>query len=267
MYRLIVADIDGTLVNNSDAMSKECTDYLNKLHENGYLFAIASGRYVIDILRNIKGWKLNFVPELLIALNGAMYFDNIANKSFTLSKLKREWVKEILNIMDVFKLNPYVVNNGIMLCHHIDDYVIRSSKRNDRQLKIAKSYEDYYDEQYKVLFEIKASDYEKIDEYLSKFNFKDYKYVKTQDTMVEFVRKDTDKSIALCQFCNMHDIDMKEVVAFGDGQNDIGIIESAGLGVALKNGDRDLLKVADIVTKYSNDEDGFLKTLKEIICI
>ena len=52
-------------------------------------------------------------------------------------------------------------------------------------------------------------------------------------------------------------------MAFGDGFNDISMIEFCGTGVAMKNGCEQILEKADYITEYSNDEDGIAHFLKK----
>lgn len=266
MHKLVVADIDGTLTDDNGDLSPNNRDYINNLQTAGYMFGIASGRYVRDIIRCLINWDLKKPPELIIALNGAVYFDNVAHESYTMGFLKKAWVKEILEMMDCFHLNPYVVEDMTLLCHHEDDYVLKSCARNHRKLKIAKSYDDYCRfEQAKLLYEIKEKDYPDIKAYLDQFELKGYKYVLTQATMLEFVEESVDKGVALKAFCQKRGIELADVIAFGDGQNDIDLISAAGLGVAMQNGDEGLKKVAKLVSEFDNNNDGFAKTLSQIL--
>lgn len=57
-------------------------------------------------------------------------------------------------------------------------------------------------------------------------------------------------------------IDKSEAIAFGDGENDIDMLELVGLGIAMGNGNEKLKKAADFVTKQSS-EDGIDYALKK----
>jgi hydroxymethylpyrimidine pyrophosphatase-like HAD family hydrolase len=81
---------------------------------------------------------------------------------------------------------------------------------------------------------------------------------------LEVLHPDVCKGFGLQQMCKHLNIPLKDVVAFGDGDNDIEFIQMAGKGIVMKNG-RDVCKeVADEVISYTNDDDGVRKTLQRM---
>ena len=71
------------------------------------------------------------------------------------------------------------------------------------------------------------------------------------------------KSIEL--LLNKLDIDKENVVAIGDGDNDIDMIKYVGCGIAMSNSPEIVKENADIVTEYSNNEDGVYYAIKELL--
>lgn len=72
---------------------------------------------------------------------------------------------------------------------------------------------------------------------------------------IEITRAGCSKGKALGKLIGMLGIRREEVLAIGDGGNDLEMLRFAGVGVAMKNADADVLAAADFVTA-SNDEDG-----------
>ncbi len=70
------------------------------------------------------------------------------------------------------------------------------------------------------------------------------------------------KSLAILKTLEFFGIDKSEAIAFGDGENDIDMLEFVGLGIAMGNGNEKLKNVADFITKKSS-EDGIHYALKE----
>ena len=64
---------------------------------------------------------------------------------------------------------------------------------------------------------------------------------------------------------NKLDIDKENVVAIGDGDNDIDMIKYVGYGIAMSNAPEIVKENADIVTKFSNNEEGVYYTIKELL--
>lgn len=78
---------------------------------------------------------------------------------------------------------------------------------------------------------------------------------------MDFNMKGTDKSAGAQRVAEYYGLTMNEVMAFGDGGNDMTIVRDAGVGVAMGNACEELISVADYVTA-SVDEDGVYKALK-----
>ncbi len=83
-------------------------------------------------------------------------------------------------------------------------------------------------------------------------------------THLEITRADVDKSDALRRLCAMRGIAAEEVVAVGDGRNDLGMLVFAGIAVAPANAHPEVLAVADLITA-SNDGDGVAEALAQLV--
>ena len=95
------------------------------------------------------------------------------------------------------------------------------------------------------MFRVKAEDMPEIEKWVNAHPSENYLGVKTQSIMMEFCDKRINKAYALKKFCEIHDIKLSEVVAFGDTSNDNEMLQAAGLGVCLKNGSEDTKAIAD----------------------
>ena len=82
----------------------------------------------------------------------------------------------------------------------------------------------------------------------------------------EFTAKGIDKAKALDTVLTPMGYKREEIIAFGDGHNDISIIKYAGIGIAMDNAVDVLKKVADEIT-FSNDEDGIAHILNKCLPI
>jgi len=80
---------------------------------------------------------------------------------------------------------------------------------------------------------------------------------------VEILSPNVHKGHGLRQLCQAIGVSLEEVIAFGDGDNDIEFLQLAGRGVAMQNARHTLKAVADEITEFSNDEFGVMKTLKK----
>ena len=87
---------------------------------------------------------------------------------------------------------------------------------------------------------------------------------KSQSHILEIVPKDVNKGEAIKILSSYYNIDISEVIAVGDDENDISMIVAAGLGVAMGNAKQCVKEVADFIT-LSNEENGVGKVICEFM--
>lgn len=85
--------------------------------------------------------------------------------------------------------------------------------------------------------------------------FPHYTFRRWHPYVVNVLETDVSKSQAIVKVLEYFKINPSEAMAFGDGDNDIDMLETVGVGVAMENGSQRLKEIADFVTKKS-DEDG-----------
>ena len=88
---------------------------------------------------------------------------------------------------------------------------------------------------------------------------------RSEPNRIEFVNKGMTKVKAIELLLNKLDIDKENTIAIGDGDNDIEMLEYVGCGVAMKNSPDIVKEKADIVTEYSNNEDGVYYIIEKLL--
>lgn len=84
------------------------------------------------------------------------------------------------------------------------------------------------------------------------------------DWFLEILHPDVNKGHGLRSMCQNLEIPMHDVVAIGDGTNDVEFLQMSGLGIAMNNAHQILQKVANYTIEWTNDEHGVMKTLKDL---
>lgn len=257
--KLIIADIDCTLVNKDKHMLPLTQQLFTRLHQQGVMLGIASGRPCGHHLFNrAKEWGFDFQFDLIIGMNGGQMWDVISNEHHEYYPLKKEYIKEIIEFMNPTKINSYVYRGDSTLVRWYDERMYSSSTRNMEPMIVAKNDEEMWEkDNNKLLFRCK--DEEEADyamKFASEHPSKHYQFFKTAPIMVEFQDPKINKGVALKEFCKLHNIPLEKVVAFGDAQNDDEMLTVAGLGVSMINGGASTKKAADAITKYDFNNDG-----------
>ena len=158
MTRLVLCDIDATLVNEKKELTPRTKEALIQLHENGIYFGIASGRPVDELKRNKEYWALPFDFDFVMGMNGAELWDGIHQKEYSYFMMKKEWLKETMEIMNVVECNPFVYWDGKLRCIQIDDMMIHSASTSHKELEVVDLEELYAHENAKIMFRMKEED-------------------------------------------------------------------------------------------------------------
>lgn len=264
--KLVICDIDSTLVTSDHILTQHTKHIIDTLHRQGIYFGIASGRPLDEIYKKAELWGFDYNFDILIGMNGSELWDGIQGKEFSYYKMKKEWLKETIELMELFHGNCYIYRNGKLLCKEIETKMIESAKSSNKDaITVNDISEMYSEENAKIMFRVKAEVMPEIEEYLKLHPSPYYKGFKTQTTLMEFADCRISKAYALQQFCEMNQLSLSEVVAFGDTTNDNEMIKCSGLGVCMCNGSDDTKAIADVITDKSNDEDGFADYMETYI--
>ena len=258
--KLVIADIDGTIVNYGKDIMPLTRQALIDLHEKGVLLGIASGRPVGDQLKaNAARWGLDFQFDVIIGMNGGQLLDVRKDKYQEFYKLKAEYIHEIIDMMRPLDLNPFVYKEGFMLSGRLDEEMKASSVRNHEPAIPCKDESELWEEDNaKLLFRLPPNPEEvkKIVEFASAHPKPYYQSFLSGPKMLEFQDPRVNKGVALIEYCKENGIELSEVVAIGDASNDNDMLIVAGTGVCLKSGTPDTLAIADVITEYDCDNDG-----------
>lgn len=262
--KVIVCDIDKTLVEKYQLLSERALNTIKKLRENGILFGLASGRNISDLKYIISTWNLNEL-DFIVGLNGSELYDIKKDELHTYFQMEPEWIKETFEIMRPFKYNPVMYYGKAYMCGEFNESVHYSIQYTKADYVIAKSEEDFYQQpNAKMMFRIDAKDMPALEERIKLFENPNYKGNKTQPTLMEFQHRDASKAFAIEKFCEFNGLTLENVAAFGDTSNDNEMIASAGVGVVMANGSDDTKALADIITEKPCSEDGWADFIENV---
>ena len=262
--RLVICDIDSTLVTSERELTPRTRAVIHQLHTKGIYFGIASGRPLDELAKKAALWGISDPFDILIGMNGSELWDNLYQKEYSYFKMKKEWIKETMELMKPFDSNCFIYRDDCLLCERDDAQMRKSALTSDKHMVVVDSLSVMYEqENAKIMYRVKEDIVDEIEQYLNEHPSPYYKGFKTQPTLIEFADQRVSKAYALKKFCECNRITPEEVVAFGDTTNDNDMLAYSGLGVCMINGSDDTKAIADDITAYSNDEDGFARYMEE----
>ena len=253
--KLVVCDIDNTLVARHNNMSSNTKQAIKFLNEKSIVFGIASGRPYCQVEPLIKKWNIDV--DFIISANGCELIDFKSNQINNYYFMKAEWIKEIIELMKPFNANAMMVIDGIQTVEFMDDEVLSSSKYIGTIPRIVDDISEFYIDCPKIMFRVNPKIMDECEAYVKSLDNKEYKGFKTQPYLIEFTNKMVSKAFALNEFCKRVSIDKNDCWAFGDTSNDNDMLVYSGKGICMLNGSDDTKAIADEITYKTCDEDGF----------
>ena len=265
-YKVLAFDIDGTLTNSKKQIEVSTKVAVRKAAEQGCTIAIATGRPIQGVREFANELNFHKIKGYVISLNGGLVMSWQDGKIIQEKKIPAEFNGRICDLAK---------EHGVTLLTYEGDDVITEKP------------EDEYVQFETRINKIKARKVENLKEYLSftvpKFIMvgdgdvlaevekkvkplldKDLDVYRSEPFFLEILPKGINKANALEMLLKEVGAKREELMAFGDGYNDISMIEVAGLGVAMANAMDVVKEAADYIT-LSNDEDGVLHVINQFM--
>lgn len=265
MYKLIALDLDGTLTDKNKNILEETKQELIKLAKKGVVIVLASGRPTAGIFKEAKELTLDQVGGYLLSFNGARVLDYKNNQVVYEQTLKPEVAHEMYDRAKYFGLSPLTYSPTEIITEDIGDHWIQlesfTTKMPIRHVQDFKKEIDF--DVNKVLI-TGEPDYVAsiIDEFAKPYQGKMSIY-RSDPYFIECMANGIDKAASLSALCKQLGIKQEETIAFGDGYNDLSMIEYCGYGVAMENAIDEVKARADYIT-LSNNDNGVAYCLKQL---
>lgn len=258
MIKIIVSDLDGTLLNSNKQISERTEKELVQLKEAGYILGVATGRPLFSVLASVPNAKTLF--DFAICNNGGDIHDFKDNTTHHNLPLSGETVLEIVETYRPLGANPILYLNSQMVTERPDDY--NYSIRNMLDIVFVGDIMPKIEQEHaKVIFSATPEVVEKMQAYYAAHPSKDYKMFKSQAQLVEFTNPHINKELGLEYYCEKYGYELSHVLSFGDNDNDFEMVKAAGVGVAVENATDKVKAVADHIT-LTNDEEGVYQFLQ-----
>lgn len=249
MIKACFFDLDGTLLSHSTYEISESTrTALRMLQEKEIQVVLATGRHLIEI-EEMPGNDICFDGYIL--LNGHLCLDK-EKKVVYKHPICEEDCKKLAELFEKKEFPVTIIEKERQYNNFNNDYVIESLAQFSTPIPEISSY-DGADVYMAVTYQAEK---EMLQEYLPNCAFTQW-----HDYGYDVNAKGGGKTKGIQEYIAYHDLKREEIMAFGDAQNDIEMLQFAQIGVAMGNAADHVKKHADYVTKHV-DEDGIYHALK-----
>lgn len=267
--KLFIADVDGTIRHFNKEIPGEATiSAFEKMHEQGYILGIASGRPLWQNLKtHYKDWGLSFQFDFLLGLNGGEIWFKDEDKTIIDNPLSCEQLQHIVTtLIDEKDTCPFVYRDGMELSLHITQEMVESGKRHNCIIQGVKDKSELWEQETgKILYRCDSDEVALALEQKCKKLFPELASFRTGPELVEIQNKNVSKLSGLKIACKKFNVSLDNVIAFGDAENDIEMIKGAGYGVAVNNAMNSVKAIARDVTKYPAWQEGVGHYLWDVV--
>lgn len=264
--RLLALDLDGTLTNSEKHVSTKNREYIRRAQEKGIKVILASGRPVIGIRGVADELELWTLGGYILAYNGGHIIDCNTGKDLVKQTIPLEYIHDICEVVRRFAVYPLTYNDFGVICENDTDiYVQKEGYNNSIPIIKVANLEAQITEPV-VKFMVVGDPTELMNA---------YRYLKSkfegilniffsEPYFLEVTPLGIEKASALEKLSQILGTTAEQIMACGDGLNDIPMLEYAGIAVAMGNAYDETKKVANYIVA-SNDEDGVAEAIQKYI--
>lgn len=280
--KILFTDLDGTLLTTEKKVSESTREKLLTMIRNGNSLVLASGRPVDSILEVLE--ELNIKEEVIqmqsegsaeaggiyaTAYNGAVLYDCIRDEVIESYSVPMRAAQKLFDLAKErgLHIQTYADSHVVSIA---EDAAIRYYTRVIHMpYVIGEQLEkELTHEPFKVLT-IDLDDREKLECFRREIEAsalgEDLACAFSNNYYLEFFNKNAGKGNALIHMCRGLNVLEQNAVAVGDEENDISMIEAAGVGVAMANASPELKKYADYITENDNNKDGIAEVIDKFM--
>ncbi len=261
-FRAIALDLDGTLTNHDKVVTPRTRQALLLAESKGAIIILASGRPTYGIVPVAECLELEKRGGYILSYNGG----NIVNAK-TGEKLFSQFLPDaVIPILYKYAKEKNhallgYAGNEIITEMPDDPYVKEESRINKMNIrKVDNLLEALEPHPTKLLMTGAPTDMIKAEEELVEILGEKMDIFRSAPFFLELVPKGIDKAQSLLRLLSKINLTPADLMAFGDGYNDLSMLKLAGVGVAMANAAPEVRADADYVT-LSNEEDGVAEAL------
>ena len=263
-FRLAAVDLDGTLLGPDKIVSEANARAVQRLHDHGVTVIIASGRRHQNSVRIQRQLGLH---GPIIACQGGLIRDGDSGNVVEAHFLPQSVAVEIIDEAEK--------NDIQTIYYHLDHLYV--PERNNRWIDL---YESRVGERAEVLPNLQQLDGRRAlkivwygdpvilvkirPEMAARYEEK-VDVLSTERENLEFMPRGINKATALAKVAAQYRVKQEQVLAFGDGENDVAMLAWAGIGVAMRHGHQAAIDAAKRVTPEGPPETAFARGVDELL--
>lgn len=278
--RMVVLDMDGTLLDSQHEISSRTLTILRKLSSLGITICIATGRNIAAVTQYVNILNLPQKTLPVVCMNGSHVacWSNTGvyegpPRPIVSRPLEEHSSRRLIDFASRLGLGMqyYNINNGDLYTVPLHDehnfLLAKYTALTGVSQIVVESYDEAISQAGAAKILIFTSDVDALLAAAHSEGLHEHYHIirgSPHPFFVEFLVHGVCKGHSVKLLCEHMGVKAEEIVAFGDGDNDKEMLQFAGVGVAMKNAKYVLKEVADVVLEWSNDEEGVAAQLERM---
>lgn len=261
-YKMLVLDLDDTLLTDDHTISNENAAMLSKAQELGVFIILASGRPTPAMTAFAK--ELHLDNSYMISYNGAVITDLKEDKVIFEQTLTQEQIHELYDYSLKSKTHIITYVNGKIVSETDSEYIEIEKNITGLEHNKVLSFKDEVQSSAVKCILLEEPSYLKEVEKDLKATMPHLSVSMSKPFFLEVAQNGIDKGASIKFLAEKLDILQSEIIAVGNAGNDLTMIEYAGLGVWVDNVDPELRDKANFIVASNNDH-GVAEVVRRFI--
>lgn len=268
-YSIIALDLDGTLTNSEKNITPRTFDALMKAQREGVRLVLASGRPTFGIAALANQLQLADYGGYVLSYNGGRIID-WCEKTVIFSQVVDQKLVPILYDFAEKAQIPIVtyLSEAILASKNEGEYLAEEARINGMPVVVAQNFVEEAMQiaggSTKFLIPGEPEQLIQLESEMKAALSEQMEVFRSAPFFLELPPKGIDKAQSLQRLLTHLGLERESLMAFGDGFNDLSMIQFAGKGVAMANAVEEVKSIADFVTT-SNEEDGIAHALEQLL--
>lgn len=268
--KTLFLDLDGTLLNDRKEITPGNRRALDAALDAGHRVVITTGRPLVSAIKQSEKLELTGPGCYLIAYNGGIVYDSYRQEVIYRQALTTETAKQVIRLCNERNIHCQTYDRkNVLVEPRCDNEAVRTyCGRILMEYRVIPDLAEALTEAPPKVLAIDMEHREPLEQLAEVLNRElsdqmDCFFSSAQ--YLEIVPKGLNKGSALRQMCRLLDIPIEDSIAAGDEENDLTMIEAAGVGVAMANGIPAAKALADYVTTRDNNHDGIAEVVEKFM--
>lgn len=253
MYNLIALDMDGTLLNSNKEITAESQNAIKKAAQAGKTVILNTGRCVAELE---EYFPVISKIRYLNCISGALVYDLQEKKKIYEHPIEPQIIEKLLEIVAAEKAMPHILTDKSIVQKSDWEQMENFSMAQYKEMfcRVAEKWDDLYLIYKRAPFPVAKLNIYHRSQQSRERTVQRIREAKIQVTMafaettsLEISAEGIDKGVGLEKLCSCLGLPMKQTIALGDADNDLGAFEKAGLAVAMGNAEPRIKQAADVI--------------------